>query len=238
MKLTTLLKLEFPLVSTALFVAGIVISTGALFEYYGDPGKITIPQVGMTVGLTFLLGLISIHLTAKSIKQAVVYLERKKVAQQEEESVVATNEQLEPEPLMQILEQESNRSRRVINELARQLEAGQAALYIASENNLEVSEGYALSNDDVKRYACHLGEGLVGRVASAGQSLYIDNLPERYITVHSGLGSASPTFLAIIPLVADHETKGVLELALFKPLTQATILQLENIGKAWAKAGL
>ncbi len=238
MKLSTLIKLESPIVSTALFIAGIVISTGALFEYYNDSAKITIPQIALTMSLTFLAGLISIHITARSIKQTVVYLERKRTEEQHKQSASDAQGQLALDPITKFLETGTNRSRLLINELARQLEAGQVALYVAHENNLEVTEGYGLTSDSAMKYACQFGEGLIGRVASAGQSLCIDDLPERYITVHSGLGSASPRFLVIIPLMQGQETKGVLELALFKAVTHETIKQLETIGKAWADAGL
>ncbi len=238
MKLATHIKLEAQIISTSLFVCGIIISAGAMFEYQNNPEGITMLQICMTVGLTFFLGLISIHCTARSIRQTVVYLERKKSEKEQEKTIEKDEEQLTMESLHDILTQGSNISHSLVHEIARQLEAGQAALYTATDSLLEVTAGYALDSEEAKKYSCSFGEGLVGRTAATGQSLYIDQLPERYITIYSGLGSASPTFLALIPLVHEQQTIGVLELALFKPVTHATMLQLENIGKAWAKAGL
>jgi len=111
-------------------------------------------------------------------------------------------------------------------------------LYTAHEATLKFSCGFAVSHDDFMKHEYKFGESLIGRVAKDAQSLYIDKLPEGYIIIFSGLGSSSPAHLAIIPIMHNEEIKGVLEIALFKPISKNTILQLENIGNAWAKAGL
>jgi methyl-accepting chemotaxis protein len=238
MKLTNHIQLESSIIATTLFVTGVILSIGALFEYQRDSSVITIPQICMTVGLTFFLGLIAIHFTARSIKQTVVYLERQRKETEQVDEKVDTENQLDVAPVERALTQNENRNTLLINELSRQLEAGQAALYVREGESLVIKAGYAITNDQMTKYSCTIGEGLVGRVAATAQSLYVDNLPERYITIYSGLGSASPRFLVIVPLVDENEAKGVLELALFKPVTRGTMQQLEEIGKMWARVGL
>lgn len=234
MKLLTHIKLESSIVSTTLFVIGAIISAGALYEYQNSPERITMLQICMTVGLTLFMGLIAIHFTARSIRQTVVYLERKKEQEVQRESERESASELDIEKLAGV----QNDPQAFIVEISRQLEAGQAALYVAADTVVNLKYSYALSHDHAGTYSCNVGEGLVGRVASSGSSLYIDKVPEGYITIFSGLGSASPRFLVLVPLVSDGETKGVLELALFKPLTENTIRQLESIGRSWAKADL
>jgi hypothetical protein len=190
------------------------------------------------VGLTFFAGLFSIHLTARSIKQTVVY----RAPIKEDEKIIAavseSDNQLTLDSIEKILQSDQAVSQNILTDICKQLQAGQAAVYKAHESVLKFSCGYAVSKDDFMKHEYKIGESLIGRVAKDGRSLYIDKLPEGYIIIFSGLGSSSPAYLAIIPLLDNEQVKGVLEIALFKPISKNTILQLENIGNAWAKAGL
>lgn len=223
--------------STALYIAGIIISSGGLYEYQLDPSEVSVSRICLNIGLTFFMGLTAIHFTARSIRQTTVYLQKQHVDTRSEETTTDTDNQLTMAPINEILQGE-NVSHHLIQELASQLQAGQIALFVASGPALELKSGFALAGDRSLACTFNFGEGLVGSVAKEGRSLYIDALPHGYITVYSGLGSASPAFLAIIPLRSDEETKGVLEIALFRSLTPSTLKELENIGKAWAQAGL
>lgn len=237
MKIRSLLKSESPILSSTVFFTGIVVSAGALYEHQTYPAMVTLHQVNLIIGLTFFAGLISIHFTAKSIKQTVVYLEHKKEQDHKQQKATDPENQLTLVTIGEILRGGRDVSQSLIIELSRQLQGGQAALYVVNGNTLELKCGYALTDDNAK-YTYQSGEGLIGRVAKEGKSLYIDKLPEGYVTIFSGLGSSSPTYLAIIPLRSENETKGVLEIALFRPLTGSTLIQLENIGKTWVETGL
>lgn len=231
-------KLKAPIVSSTLFFTGIVLSAGALYVLSSLPSVLRIEAVYVIIGVTFLSGLISIHLTARSIKQTVVYLKPKKEEEKIISAVAELDNQLTLDSIEKIFLQGKAVSQNIINNVCKQLQAGQAALYTTYESTLMFSCGFAVSHDDFIKHEYKIGEGLIGRVAKDAQSLYIDKLPEGYIIIFSGLGSSSPKYLAIIPLIHNGEVKGVFEIALFKPISKNTILQLENIGTAWAKAGL
>jgi CheY-like chemotaxis protein/signal transduction histidine kinase len=47
----------------------------------------------------------------------------------------------------------------------------------------------------------------------------VNNLPENYIKVASGLGEAAPTALAVVPVLFQDEVTGILELASLEPFT-------------------
>jgi hypothetical protein len=231
-------KLKAPIVSSTLFFIGIILSVGVLYVLPTYPSFIKIEVAYAIIGLTFLSGLSSVHLTARSVKQTVVYLKPKK---EEEKTVTVVSEsdnQLTLDSIEKILQSGQSVSQSIINDVCKQLQAGQAALYTAHDSVLKFSCGFAVSHDDFIKHEYKFSEGLIGRVAKDASSLYIDKLPEGYIIIFSGLGSSSPTYLVIIPLIHNEEVKGVLEVALFKPISKNTILQLENIGNAWAKAGL
>src|SRR5204863_125813 len=74
----------------------------------------------------------------------------------------------------------------------------------------------------------------VGQCALEKQKIFLDNLPPDYINITSGLGSASPRSVLVLPLVFEGQVRGVLELASlggFNPAHQAFLEQLtESIG--------
>lgn len=60
-----------------------------------------------------------------------------------------------------------------------------------------------------------LGETLPGQAAKDQRILNIQNVPENYIQVVSGLGKGTPRHLLIVPLVQESQTVGLIELASF-----------------------
>jgi len=108
--------------------------------------------------------------------------------------------------------------------ICRQLEAGQGALYAFKEADdkrwIELTGGYALTIGENTTIKFDLGEGLIGQSAVVGKTLYIDEVPEGYMKIASGLGMASPRYLLITPLKKDEKVIGVWELSTFKALTE------------------
>lgn len=108
--------------------------------------------------------------------------------------------------------------------ICRQLEAGQGVLYTFKEEDdrrwIELSGGYALTIGENTTIKFDLGEGLIGQSAVVGKTLYIDEVPEGYMKIASGLGMASPRYLLIAPLKKDEKVIGVWELSTFKALTE------------------
>jgi transcriptional regulator with GAF, ATPase, and Fis domain len=73
------------------------------------------------------------------------------------------------------------------------------------------------------------GETLPGQVAKTKKIITIDNIPENYFTVVSGLGNATPQHLVIVPVINKDETIGVIELATFKPFDMSHIKVFEKL---------
>lgn len=111
-----------------------------------------------------------------------------------------------------------------LKSICKQLEAGQGAIYIATENDgkrsVELQGGYALSIGESTTISYEFGEGLIGQAAASGQSLYVDDVPEGYIKIVSGLGTASPKYLLIVPLKHNDQVMGVMEIASFTPISE------------------
>ena len=112
----------------------------------------------------------------------------------------------------------ANVARCILKELGHLLQLGGAALYRLDEHHqiLQPLAGYATGKlpNQVEP-----GEGLVGECFSQGKPLEINNLPDDYLRVRSGLGQSSPELLRLLPVRSGEQVLAVLELALLKPLT-------------------
>ncbi len=80
-----------------------------------------------------------------------------------------------------------------------------------------------------------LGETLPGQVARNKELLNVQNIPEDYTTVLSGLGKATPKHLLFVPLVAEDECLGLIEISSFAPIEghmeEVFRLASEELGK-------
>lgn len=114
---------------------------------------------------------------------------------------------------------------KALSTACKELEASQAAVYVATVRDdkrmIQLVSGYALSLPESQTLVYEFGEGLAGQVAREGTRINISNVPQGYITVLSGLGSASPNALIIIPVQLEGKVVGVLEVASFREFSAA-----------------
>jgi signal transduction histidine kinase/CheY-like chemotaxis protein len=108
--------------------------------------------------------------------------------------------------------------------VARYLEAPCAAIYVADHTGtLELRGRYGFSDGPKDAPAAapsfRPGEGLVGEAARSAGTTVIDDPPEGYVRVRSGLGDGPPRAIVLVPLSRGDRTSGVLELAVWKPWT-------------------
>jgi hypothetical protein len=79
------------------------------------------------------------------------------------------------------------------------------------------------------------GSGLAGQVVKDKKSLFINNIPEGYVQVISGLGSHKPKYLAIIPIIDKEEVIGVVEIATFKSIEAGVVRRADEIAEFFGK---
>ncbi len=163
----------------------------------------------------------------------------------EQEEQIRKQMEMKRERLYSCIEEKykalKNRDEKSISEfilgcLAQEYEITQAEIFLTKKKNdaekLVLSATYAFYVPEEKVYEFDLGEGLIGQVAKASESLYLDELPEGYITVKSGLGSATPSHLLLVPWNDDKDHAfAVVEIASFKPFHKADIEMIEGLSK-------
>ncbi|MEM7374008.1 MAG: response regulator [Bacteroidota bacterium] len=117
-------------------------------------------------------------------------------------------------------------SKAVISNLSKYLDASQGAIFIKDQNEegmavLQLYGGYAFTDRKHIRNQIAWGEGLVGQAAMEKETLIFSQLPEDYLLIESGLGTARPGRIIAVPLLVREEVQGVIELAFFAPLDEA-----------------
>lgn len=120
---------------------------------------------------------------------------------------------------------------KVITTTAELIQAGCGAFYVLKNDLLILvgTYGYKKRKNLSNKFA--LGESLVGQAALEGKSILLNDLPDEYIHITSGLGENPPKTIIVLPLLINQKALGVIELALFKELSsiqQQFLEQLSN----------
>jgi two-component system chemotaxis sensor kinase CheA len=106
-----------------------------------------------------------------------------------------------------------------LKNLANEIGVVQGIIYIKNEktNDYKFAVGFALTSDK-KIPGFKAGETLPGQVAITHEICYINEIPDKYFEVESGLGKAAPKQLVFAPVVLNDKVLAILELAFFKAI--------------------
>lgn len=231
------------------FIAGVLLSAYQLFMLphdlllHGSVANLSLAtgvfiKLSVIVMFTLLIGILTISIVIQTKKKAIVYLEKKKEVEnlvQAEANDLDEKNDIDVELFKSSVNSHNEHFlQNTLNNLCGLIQAGQGAIYLATNNDgkreLELTFGFALAVADAARHRVEFGEGLLGQVAASGKSVYLDEVPEGYISIVSGLGTSFPRYLFIFPLLKDQKTIGVIELATFRPILDGTRSQLELLG--------
>jgi signal transduction histidine kinase len=102
------------------------------------------------------------------------------------------------------------------------------------EARLKMLSAYAYKERKNLSMEWKIGEGMVGQCAYEKQRILLTNVPDDYVQITSGLGSAKPLNIVVLPIIFEGKVKAVIELASFERYSathQAFLDQLaESIG--------
>ncbi len=126
--------------------------------------------------------------------------------------------------------------RNIVSFLVTYTKASHGCMYIAKEFEdneviLALAAGYALSNSEQIRTIIQPGEGMIGQVYLDHKMVMLENTPDNYLKINSGLGEAAPKSIAVVPVLFMHEVKGVLEVSTFNDFGDIEEEFLEKFSK-------
>lgn len=118
---------------------------------------------------------------------------------------------------------------KVLMNISKQVEIVRGIFFFRGnqEESFACKGEYALAGN--KPAPFKMGENLTGQTAKNKTLTAIHDIPDEYFRIESGLGSALPKHLIIIPLVCNNETMAVIELATFKKIDAAQIKILNTL---------
>jgi methyl-accepting chemotaxis protein len=129
----------------------------------------------------------------------------------------------------------------LIRELVKYTKSTQGGLFIVDQRNkqdvyLELVACYAYERKKFLDKRIGVGQGLLGQCYLEGQPLFLTQVPQDYVNITSGLGSANPSCVLIVPLKVNDITEGVIELASFEKFETHEIEFVQKAGEIIASA--
>ncbi|MCK5535681.1 MAG: Cache 3/Cache 2 fusion domain-containing protein [Bacteroidales bacterium] len=127
----------------------------------------------------------------------------------------------------------------LIKEIIHFLNIPLGGIFIINEDKarnkyLDLLSAYAYDRKKFLETKILIGDGLIGACAEEQYTMHVKGLPSDYVKIESGLGGKGPDFLLLVPVIADNNTLGVIELASFKEFSQQEVKYIEAISEAIA----
>lgn len=124
----------------------------------------------------------------------------------------------------------------IISKLCKYVGAVQGGFYLLedgdkSDIHFRLTAHFAYDRQKYNEKRVEWGEGLIGRAAFEQKTLLIDEVPQDYMEITSGLGESNPNVLLIVPLKFNRSAHGVIELSGFKKFDQYKIDFVEKIAE-------
>jgi len=205
------------------------------------------PLVFLLLALTFITAIYLFYLKATNktlISDAInskVDEERAKIisdfSKKDEEEEKNVDKELEiKEKLTKLIPKGSFKTtesfgQKLLSTIADEFQIVQGMLFLKdAKKKYKFVSGYALTNtEDIPEFK--EGENITGQAVLDKQIITIDEIPEEYFTIDSGLGKSKPRHLIVAPLNKGKEVVAVLELATFKKPGEDDIELLNKISE-------
>jgi len=128
-------------------------------------------------------------------------------------------------------------SQNLVKNIVQYIEAELGGIFLLNDEDkdntfLELTGNYAFNNELLKKNKFLIGEGQVGACFKSKEIMQLDNIPDTYTKLKSGLGESKLTHLLFMPVIQDETIVGVIELASFSQLEDYKIDFLKNIAES------
>lgn len=126
-------------------------------------------------------------------------------------------------------------ARLMLSRLVPLVEAQHGAFYVMDAEQsppvLKLLSSYAYHERKQLSNQFHLGEGLVGQCALEKQSILLNQVPEDYIRIRSGLGDTKPSNIIVLPVRFEEQVVAVIELASIQQFSDLQLTLLERLSQ-------
>ncbi|MDN4165323.1 PAS domain-containing protein [Cytophagales bacterium LB-30] len=127
----------------------------------------------------------------------------------------------------------------VVSELVKYLNVNQGGIFVVEQEDgqapyLQLSSSYAFERKKFITKRLEIGQGLVGQAFLEKEQIYLKEIPEDYVKITSGLGTSTPNFLLIVPMIYNDMVVGVIELASFQEFDHSQIEFVNKIASSIA----
>ncbi|MFO7370034.1 MAG: two-component regulator propeller domain-containing protein, partial [Bacteroidales bacterium] len=127
----------------------------------------------------------------------------------------------------------------LISELVSYIDASAGGIFVMNDDDtsqilLRAAGEFCYSSDKNINYTFEAGEGNIGTCFVEKQTIAIDDLPDGYIVLRSGLGNVSLRHAIYVPIVQDNECVGVIEIASTQKLSDSRVSFVEKIAESLA----
>ncbi|MBN1145268.1 MAG: GAF domain-containing protein [Bacteroidales bacterium] len=127
----------------------------------------------------------------------------------------------------------------LISELVRYIDASAGGIFVMDDTDpnhivLTAAGDFCYSSDKSINYTFEAGEGNIGTCFVEKQTLKIDDLPDGYIVLRSGLGNVTLRYAIYVPVIQDNECVGVIEIASTEKLSDSRVGFVEKIAESLA----
>ncbi|MFP7723686.1 HAMP domain-containing protein [Lysobacter sp. A3-1-A15] len=125
--------------------------------------------------------------------------------------------------------------RMLLSELAPLMNAQQGVMYVVEADDannpaqLRKLAGYADADTRDTSRTLQFGEGLIGQCAAEGELILMNDVPHGAVQIESGLLSAVPRSVIVLPVLFEDQVKAVLELATLSEFSASQRAFLEQL---------
>ena len=121
----------------------------------------------------------------------------------------------------------------IISNLVDMLGVNQGGIFMVNDESdepyLELTASVAYGRRKYQAKKIFIGDGLAGACAYEKKRIYVTNVPDNYAEIRSGLGTANPKTILIVPLVTEDYLVGIIELASLKEIDDFNIEFTEKV---------
>lgn len=124
----------------------------------------------------------------------------------------------------------------VIKAITLYMEAHMGGIYLTTtdDNTVELVSYIGFTKEKYHKKIIEPGDGVVGRCIQEKETIFINDIPDDFDKIGSGLGSSLPKAALVVPLISNRNLVGVLEIASVNDIFPYQIAFVERIAETIA----